>query len=85
MSLVIAQDRRFALASATTVFFTIWIKLSNSGSSFYSSAKMDGHMHSRKYLSIVGLAGAPTGLYTNKINCKCLRCAAYSNTDSCSC
>ena len=46
---------------------------------------MDGHRLSRKYLSIVGLAGAPTELYANKIDCRCSKCATYSNTDSCWC
>ena len=85
MSLVVARDRRFALASAATAFFTIWRKFSNSWSSFCSSAKMDGRRPSRKYLSIVGSAGAPTGSYANKIDCRCSRCAAHSNTDSCWC
>ena len=85
MSLVVARDRRFALALATTAFFTIWTKLSNLWSSFCSLAKIDGRKPSWKYLSIVGLVRAPTGLYANKINCKCSRCAAYSNIDFCWC
>ena len=31
----------------------------------------------------MSLAKTPTGLYIKKIDCKCLRCAAYFNTDSC--
>ena len=82
MFLVVARDHRFALALATTAFFTIWTKLSNLWSLFCSSAKMDGYKLFWKYLSIVGLVRAPTGSYANKIDCKCSRCAVYSNTDS---
>ena len=85
MSLMMARDRRFALALAATAIFTIWRKFFNSWSSFCSSAKMDGRRPFRKYLSIVGLAGVPYGLYANKIDCRCLRCAAHSSTDSCWC
>ena len=63
MSLVMARGRRFALVSATTAFFTIWTKLPNSWSSFCSSAKMDSRRPFWKYLSIVGLAGAPIESY----------------------
>ena len=58
----------------------VWLR-----SLFCSSAMMDGRRPSRKYLSIVGSAGAPTGLYANKIDCRCSRCAAHSNTGSCWC
>ena len=78
-----AQDRRFALALAATAFFTIWSKFSNLWSSFGSSAKIDSCRSSWKYLSIIDLAGAPTGLYANKIDCRCLKCAAHSSTDFC--
>ena len=46
---------------------------------------MNGLRPSRKYLSIVGLAGASTGLYAHKIDYRCSRYAAYSSTDSCWC
>ena len=85
MSLVVAQDRRLALALATTAFFTIQIKFSNLWSLFCSSAKIDGRRLSWKYLSIVDLARAPTGSYANKINCRCSRCATHSSFDSCWC
>ena len=85
MSLVVAWDRRFAFALAATAFFTIWRKFSNLWSLFCSSAKMDGHRLSLKYLSIVGSAGAPTRLYANKIDYRCLKYAAHSSTDSCWC
>ena len=85
MFLVVTRDYRLALALATTTFFIIWTKLSNSWSLFCNSAKMDGRKPYQKYLSIVDLVGAPTRLYANKINYKCLRCAAYFNTDSCWC
>ena len=42
MSLVVAQDRKFVLALAATIFFTIWRKFSNSWSLFCSLAKIDG-------------------------------------------
>ena len=85
MSLVVARNRKFALALAATAFFIIWRKFSNSWFLFYSLAKMNGRRLSWKYLSIVDLAGAPTGLLANKINCSCSRCAFHSNTDSCWC
>ena len=85
MFLVMARDRRFALALAATAFFTIERKFSNLWSLFYSLAKMDSHRPFRKYLSIVDLAGAPIELYANKIDCSYLKYAAYSNIDSCWC
>ena len=39
----------------------------------------------RKYLSIVGLVGALTRSYANKIDYRCSRCAAHSSTDFCWC
>ena len=83
MSLIMARNRRLALALATTVFFTVWIKLSNSWSLFCNLAKINGRRPSQKYLSIVDLIGASTGLYANKINCRCSKCAVYSNTNFC--
>ena len=85
MFLVMAPDRRFALALAATALFTIWKKFSNLWSLFCNSAKIDGRRLSQKYLNIVGLAGAPTGLYANKIDCRYSKCAAHSSTDSCWC
>ena len=83
MSLVVVWDRKFALTLAITVFFIIWTKLFNSWSLFYSLAKIDSHRLFLKYLSIVSLAGALTGLYTNKINCKYLKYATHSSTNFC--
>ena len=83
MSLVVARDRRLALASATTVFLSIWPKLFNSRSLFCNSARIDGLRLSRKYLSIVSLTEALIRSYANKIDYKCSKCAAHSNTDSC--
>ena len=85
MFLVVARDRKFALALVTTAFFIIWIKLSNSWILFYSSAKINGRKPSRNYLNIVGLAKAPIRLYTNKIDYRYLKCTSHSNTDSCWC
>ena len=85
MFLMVTRDRRFVLVLAATAFFIIWRKFSNIWSSFCSLAKIDGCRLFRKYLSIVGLVRASTGLYANKIDCKCSNYAAYSNTDSCWC
>ena len=78
-----ARDRRLALALAMIIFFTIWIKLSSLWFSFCNSAKMDGRRPSQKYSSIISLIGALTRSYAIKINYKCWRCAANSNTDFC--
>ena len=40
MSLIVAEDRRFAIVLALTVFFTIWTKLFNLKFFFYRSAKI---------------------------------------------
>ena len=85
MFLIVAQDCRLALASATTVFFTIWTKFSNSWFSFCNSAKIDGRRSFQNYLSILGLVEALTGSYANKINCRCSKFADHSNTYSCWC
>ena len=70
------------LASASMVFLTIWSKLSSSRSRYSSSAKTEDFRPSRKYLSIIGLVGAPTGSYSNKMDCRCSRWATQSSTDS---
>ena len=52
---------------------------------FCSLVKIDRHRPFWKYLSIVTLAGALIGSYTNKIDSRCSRCAAHSNNNSCWC
>ena len=79
MFLAVARDRKLALVLAKIAFFTIWTKHPNLWFLFYNSVKIDSRKFSCKYLSIVNLAKAPTGLYTNKINCKCSKCTAYSS------
>ena len=44
---------------------------------------MDNLRLFQKYLSIVSLAKAPTGSYTNKIDYRCLKCTTHSSIDSC--
>ena len=80
---VVLRDQRFVLILATTVFFTIWTKLSSLRFLFCSSAKIKGFKLSRKYLNIISSVGAPIGLYSNKINYRYLRKVAQSNTDFC--
>ena len=61
------------------VFITIEIKLFNLRFLFGSLAKTDSFRFFRKFLNIVSLAMAFTGLYTKKINYKYLKWIVYSN------
>ena len=82
MFLIVTRDYKFALALATTVFFTIKIKLFKSRSLFYNLAKINVFWLFKKYLNIVNLARTFTRLYASKINCKCLKWAVYFDINS---